>query len=68
MNDKMQVITRKIKLYPIGNKEEVNRVYQFIRDELSGTKVLWGFESLTRRLKELLFKLGPLKITLIQVS
>lgn len=28
----MQVITRKIKLYPIGNKEEVNRVYQFIRD------------------------------------
>ena len=26
------VLTRKIKLYPLGDKEEVNRVYKFIRD------------------------------------
>lgn len=32
MENKTQVITRKIKLFPIGNKEEVNRVYSFIRN------------------------------------
>lgn len=30
-NDRM-TICRKIKLYPVGDKEEVNRVYQFIRN------------------------------------
>ena len=25
-------LVRKIKLYPVGDKDEVNRVYQFIRD------------------------------------
>lgn len=32
MSEKTQIITRKIKLFPIGDKEEVNRVYSFIRD------------------------------------
>lgn len=32
MKEKTQIITRKIKLYPVGDKEEVNRVYKFIRD------------------------------------
>lgn len=27
-----QTITRKIQLYPVGNEEEVNRVYNYIRD------------------------------------
>lgn len=26
------ILTRKIQLYPVGDKEEVNRVYQYIRD------------------------------------
>ena len=26
------VITRKVKLFPVGNKEEVNRVYKYLRD------------------------------------
>ncbi|MCM1308493.1 MAG: hypothetical protein NC223_07840 [Butyrivibrio sp.] len=28
----MQTITRKIRLLPVGDKEEVNRVYKYIRD------------------------------------
>ena len=27
-----QTITRKIQIYPVGNKEEINRVYKYIRD------------------------------------
>ncbi len=27
-----QVLTRKIKLYPVGDKEEVNRVYKYLRE------------------------------------
>jgi IS605 OrfB family transposase len=29
---KYQILTRKIKLFPIGDKEEINRVYKYIRD------------------------------------
>ena len=32
MKDNRMVICRKIKLFPIGDKEEINRVYKFIRD------------------------------------
>lgn len=32
MKTNTQIITRKIKLCPIGNKEEIHRVYQFIRN------------------------------------
>ena len=31
-NKNRMVICRKIKLFPIGDKEEINRVYKFIRD------------------------------------
>lgn len=27
-----QTITRKIQLYPVGDKEEIDRVYKYIRD------------------------------------
>ena len=30
--DKKYIITRKIKLYPVGDKDEVDRVYQYLRD------------------------------------
>ena len=32
MKDNRMVICRKIKLFPIGDKEEINRVYKFIKD------------------------------------
>lgn len=32
MSKKTQTITRKIKLQPVGDKEEINRVYKFLRD------------------------------------
>ena len=31
-NDRM-TICRKIKLFPVGDKEEINRVYDFIRND-----------------------------------
>lgn len=27
-----QTITRKIQIFPVGNEEEINRVYKYIRD------------------------------------
>lgn len=39
-------LTRKIKLFPVGDKEEINRVYQFIRDgqyaQYQGLNLLMG--------------------------
>lgn len=32
MNNKSYTITRKVKLYPIGDKEEVDRVYTYLRE------------------------------------
>ena len=32
MKDDRMIICRKIKLFPVGDKEEINRVYKFIRD------------------------------------
>lgn len=32
MLENRMTISRKIKLFPVGNKEEINRVYKFIRD------------------------------------
>lgn len=32
MQENRMTICRKIKLFPVGDKEEINRVYKFIRD------------------------------------